>query len=223
MSILKRITISFIASCLVFALMAGWFLYILHVEDAVAPASLPRFYITTDRNLWDRGYVSASGTWVMESPDEMANPIRTSKITCVYRDKVCRESTAEITNLFSRQLSLNTDIHQIIKWDSDQIVYENDESICNVYYYFLNRVTKQVTGIRKPKKDAPKDTCGKYEERDIKLNLVNGFDVYWKIKQEAMSPFKRVTPLALLLLVGLYSQWFIWRRLGKSKLDKERI
>lgn len=212
---LKKLLFSFIVSLISLALVAGWVSWVLHVEDEAAPASLPSFYITSERSAWDRGYVTASGTWVMELPDVMANPIRTSKIVCIYADKICREATAEFTHLFSKQLNIHVDIHDVVKWDSDQIVYVNDEAICNVYFYYLNRVTKQVTGVRKSKKDAPKDICDKYTDNEIRLKLADGFDVYWAAKQGAMSPFARMTPIALLLLAFLFSIWFIWKRLGK--------
>lgn len=206
--------------CLTFifiGLAFGWTTYILYVENEAAPVSLPSFYVTTDNFLWDRGYVTARGTWVMDAPDKMANPIRTSKIVCVLRDRVCRESIAEITNYFSRSLNLEMDLHDILRWDPDQIAYQNDSSVCNIYYYYINRVTKQVTGVRKPKKDSPKDVCSESDKREIKLNLVNGFDIYWDARQKSMSSFARLTPLILSLLGYIYLLWYIWGRLGKKQ------
>ena len=217
MTKLKKALISLGSTFIFIGLLSGWVTYIFYIENEAAPASLPNFYVTTDNILWDRGYVTAKGTWVMELPDKMANPFRTSEIICVYRDKMCRESTAEISNFYSKVLNLNSDLHTILKWDTDQIAYANDSSICNVYYYYINRVTKQVTGVRKPKKDAPKDICDDSDKREIKLNLQNGFDIYWDARQKSMSSFARMTPLVILLLGYLYSLWYIWRRLGKDK------
>jgi hypothetical protein len=216
MTKLKRALLSLGSTLILAGFLSGWVTYILYVENKAAPVSLPSFYVTTDSNLWDRGYVTANGTWVMEAPDKMANPVRTSKIVCVLRDRVCRESTAEITNYYSKLLNLELDLHDILKWESDQIAYTNDSSICNIYYYYINRVTKQVTGVRKPKKDAPRDLCGDSDKREIKLNLQNGFDIYWDARQKSMPSFVRMTPLVIFLLGYLYSLWYIWRRLGKN-------
>lgn len=216
MTKLKKALLSLGSTAILVGLLSGWVTYILYVENEAAPVSLPRFYVTTDNYLWDRGYVTASGTWVMEAPDKMANPMRTSKIVCILRDRVCRESTAEITNYYSKLLNLEFDVHDILKWDADQIAYTNDSSICNVYYYYINRVTKQVTGVRKPKNNAPKDTCDHSDKHEIKLNLANGFDIYWDARQKSMSPFLRLAPLAIFLLSYIYLLWYIWRRLGKN-------
>lgn len=216
MTKLKKVLLSIGSTLILAGVLSGWVTYILYVENEVAPVSLPGFYVTTDNFLWERGYVTAKGTWVMELPDKMANPMRTSNIVCIQRDRICRESTAEITSYYAKALNLEQDIHEISRWDSEQISYINDSSICNVYYYYINRVTKQVTGIRKQKKDAPKDGCADLDKHDIKLNLVNGFDVYWAARQNAMSSLARVAPIVFFLLGYLYLLWYIWRRLGKN-------
>jgi hypothetical protein len=221
MTKLKKVLLSLGLTLILTGLVSGWVTYILYIENEAAPVSLPGFYVTTDNFLWDRGYVTANGTWVMEAPDMMANPIRTSKIVCILRDRVCRESTAEITNYYSKVLNLEIDLHDILKWESDQIAYTNDSSICNIYYYYINRVTKQVTGVRKPKKDAPKDVCGDSDKREIKLNLVNGFDIYRDARQKSMSSFARLAPLVIFLMSYLYFLWYIWRRLGRNRLQHE--
>ena len=107
MTKLKKALISLGSTFIFIGLLSGWVTYIFYIENEAAPASLPNFYVTTDNILWDRGYVTAKGTWVMELPDKMANPFRTSEIICVYRDKMCRESTAEISNFYSNSFTLS--------------------------------------------------------------------------------------------------------------------
>src|SRR6187399_3140987 len=47
-------------------------------------------------SLWDRGYVSAVGTWVFEGDTKQAFPHQTTDIKCYRETKECKSAQAEI-------------------------------------------------------------------------------------------------------------------------------
>jgi hypothetical protein len=50
---------------------------------------------TVYTDAWDRGYVSADGTWVIEN-ERSASPIQVTDIACYREDNQCQLATAEL-------------------------------------------------------------------------------------------------------------------------------
>jgi hypothetical protein len=79
-------------------------------------------------SFWDRGFVSATGTWIIEE-SRQAFPRQTTEIKCYRDEKVCLSAQAEIT--FGDMLSLQTDRMTITSWDANIIVYTStDPTVC---------------------------------------------------------------------------------------------
>ena len=79
-------------------------------------------YVATD--FWDRGYVSAVGTWVFEGDTKLAFPRQTTEIKCYRGTKECHSAQAEIA--FDK-LTVETDRFPITSWDSQSIVYVSND------------------------------------------------------------------------------------------------
>lgn len=155
------------------------------------PVSVGGYHVFTD--LWDRGYVSFQGTWVMDN-SKPAYPLQVSEIVCHLESKDCIESRAEVAG---STLLVNQDRYEIAQWDARNLTYISDAD-CVDYVYSVDRITKQVSGIRTIKTGMA-DQCPN-TEKELKLRLTDGFDVYWKLQEEARPIAINITVLLLALL-----------------------
>ena len=169
-----------------------------------APVSPYGYHVFVD--LWNTGYIGLQGTWIMEN-DKPAFPLQVSKITCSAREKSCIESRAEISG---NTLIAHQDRYEITHWDERLLIY-TDSAQCVDYIYTVIRETKQVSGVRKSKKGMEKD-CPDLN-KEIKLRLTNGFDVYLQLQREATP---RAAIVAAVIAILLWAGFQI-RKILKSQ------
>lgn len=146
------------------------------------PISLP--FINVFIDLWDDGYVTASGTWVL-SNEKMGEPEQTSKINCYRSMNRCIEAVAIVGGEGSeRRLFVDIDIYEIERWDAHEIVTKPLQTAfgCVRYLRRINRLQKSVTGIRSTISD--KDMCKGVEPKEMYMVLTDGFKVFWDLLQE---------------------------------------
>lgn len=155
------------------------------------PISVGGHHVNTGS--WDRGYVSFRGTWVMDR-SKPAYPLQVSEIVCQLERNDCIESRAEVAG---STLLVNQDRYEIARWDGHNLTYVSDAD-CVDYVYSVDRLTKQVSGIRTIKAGM-EDQCPD-TEKELKLRLTEGFDVYWKLQEEARPTVINITVLLLVLL-----------------------
>lgn len=160
-----------------------------YVKDNV-PVLLGGHHIFTD--LWDSGYVSLTGTWVMDN-SAPAFPLQVSEIVCHQESKDCVESRAEVAG---RTLVVSQDRYQITQWDARNLTYISSAD-CVDYVYSVDRLTKQVSGIRTIK-SGMEDQC-RDVEKELKLRLTDGFEVSWKLQEQARPVALNVIALVLIL------------------------
>jgi hypothetical protein len=205
---------------LISSLAAFLFILTLILKSAV-PVSMPFFSLSTDDQMWNKfGYVVAEGTWVMEKPDVMYSPFLANKIVCVKREGVCRDAEASVdAHGGTAYLRVNVDEFPIVKWDDTQIVYVNNDPECVTYIYSINRATKQVSGIRKPRANITSESCKDIQKNEIKLKLVSGFDVWQQQKSEHSNVFVNTLILILLGLGYLTGLYFVWRKKKPQSLN----
>ena len=78
--------------------LAGSLVILIVVNKVAEWRDYPRLqsgHVFTD--FWDRGYVSAVGTWVFEDDTKQAFPRQTTEIKCYRETKECRSAQADIT------------------------------------------------------------------------------------------------------------------------------
>lgn len=193
--------------------------YVLAFQDYKArsqvPVSLPSFNLFADDMFWNKfAYVTAEGTWVFEKGDK-ANPLSTSRIDCIKSERVCRESQAYIsTSGFSASPFLRVDrtTFSILKWDDSQIVYTDTDPACVFYLYTINRITKEVSGVRKTKANTDPKICESIEKQDMQLRLVDGYKVQ-SAEMEKVSSLNLVwATLIGALVVWLGGMYLIWKK-----------
>jgi hypothetical protein len=211
----KKILYSIGLTVAVLAFLVSLIMLQVHrIRDAV-PVSLPMFTLNTDDLLWNKlGYVSAKGTWTFVAPDVIGGPFRTSDIVCDKRQGECRESTASLFEFGSGTpfLTASLENYQILKWDNSQIIYTENKAECVYYIYTINRITKEVSGVRRPKPNADQKLCENIEKKEMQLRLVDGLEV---VRSETAKVDSSVFAWAslisagLLWLLGLY---FIWKK-----------
>lgn len=152
------------------------------------PVSLPSFHFFAD--LWDRGFVSAEGTWII-SNEKMGWPEQTSKIECSKDSRTCTEATAIIRRGGdSRSLSVDIDTYEIERWDQHEIVTKPLQFGCTRYVHRFNRLQKSGTGIRSTiSNEGP---CKGVEAGEKYLVLTDGFKVYWDLLQESQTKRRKL-------------------------------
>ena len=109
-------------------------------------------------------------------------------------------------------LNLETNVYDIVKWNDSQIIYVDDFPQCVSYIYTIDRLTKQVNGIRKPKKGADANLCESIEKRDMRLKLVDGLVVWKQERNKVENAPRNIAVLVLLLLAYIVSLIFVWKR-----------
>ncbi len=140
--------------------------------------------------------------------DKPAFPLQVSKIICRFNETRCVESRAEVSE---DTLMVDQDSYAITRWDEHVLIYTKSAQ-CVDYFYTVSRDTKQVSGIRKSKVGMEKE-CPDHN-KELRLRLTNGFDVYWGMQQEARPVAAFV---AALIAVVLWAGFRI-RRIIKTQV-----
>jgi len=161
---------------------------------------------TVYTDAWERGYVSAEGTLTIDN-DRQAFPIQVTKIRCYRDEKSCTVARAEVG--FGDTLNVELSSHPVSLWNDTALLF-HDDAQCVQYVYTIDRTHKRVLGTRTSKPNV--SGCSIFENKSLTLSLTNGFDVWWRLNQEAVA---RVTPfmwsaLAAWLLAVLFFGWR-WR------------
>lgn len=118
---------------------------------------------------WDKGYISAIGTWASEAAEW--NPDQATSLFC-WRDwKLCVEATAEHRE---NTLLVSQRTYLIEEWNENEIVTAKKHNSCPVSTVHIIRSTQEVTGTRFP--DQASGTCAQRSPSTIRL--VDGFHVY---------------------------------------------
>ena len=144
--------------------------------------ALPSLQIST--SLWDSGYVSAEGTWII-SGGEMGEPEQTSKLVCQRPLGTCIEATAVFSGKGDdRLLSLDVDTYEIERWDGVEIITKPLQFGCARYVRRFNRLQKSVTGIRSTTSN--EGACKALDLTEKHLVLTDGFKVYWELSQQRL-------------------------------------
>lgn len=163
--------------------VAGSLAILLVVNGVAEQRNYPRLqsgHVFTD--FWDRGYVTAVGTWVFEDDTKQAFPRQTSEIKCYRETKECQSAQAEIA---MEMLTVQTERFPIKSWDNESIVYVSSDPLCVVYTYTISRSTKRVSGKREPKASSSAEpSCASFEKRTFYLSLRDGFSVWQQLKAE---------------------------------------
>lgn len=161
--------------------------------------------VFVDTDAWESGYVSAEGSFTIDN-DRPAFPIQTTKIRCYRDEKSCTAAKAEIA--FGKTLNLELSTHDISLWNDTTVLFRED-ALCVQYIYTIDRANKRVVGTRTKKPNV--NGCEIFENKPLTLSLVNGFDVWWRLNQEAVA---RVSPF---MWAGIATWWlflffFVWQR-----------
>jgi len=166
--------------------------------DQQAPSLPPRHVFTA---LWDRGYVSASGTWTIAG-EEMGLPQQTSKINCDRDTGVCTEATAIITvDDGQPSLSLSIDTYEIERWDEHELVTKPLQFGCTRYLTRITRLQKAATGIRST--TASDAACQGIDQGEKYLILADGIDIHLRLLTAQHAKWRELMLIAPELLPPL--------------------
>ena len=163
------------------------------------PPYLPSRNVSTD--LWDAGYVSASGTWTIAG-EAQAQPHQTSRIDCHREAGTCTEATA-ILRADGGQSSLSVDIdaYEIERWDQHEVVTKPLQFGCTRYVKRIARLQKAVSGTRSTTGSG--GACKGVDQGEMYLTLADGFDVQRKLGEAHGSKWRELMLIAPELLTQL--------------------
>jgi hypothetical protein len=153
-------------------------------------------HIILDR--WDRGFVSADGTWTVVGED-MASPEQTSNITCDLTDALCREARATISGTgLDRRLTVDLFTFEIERWNEREIVTKPLQFGCTGTAHRWDRTGQSVTGVRST--TSSEGSCRTAERIERRLVLEDGNEVSRRLdekQREAWLRIVRVSPAIL--------------------------
>lgn len=161
------------------------------------PMSLPSLRVLVDS--WDQGYASAKGTWALAS-EKMAWPEQASDIQCFRERRICIDATGIVTGKGGdRRLTVDTDVHEIERWDNYEIVTKPVETSagCVRYVRKFNRVQKSVTGLRSTISSG--GLCKGVAANEMHMILSDGFKIYldlYQTSRDARNRLMRISPEA---------------------------
>jgi hypothetical protein len=173
------------------AIVYGWRYY---VETQVPVKLRPGGAVET--SLWERGFVTANGTWVVESGQD-PQALQYTTVACYRSDNTCRSATAEV--MANNTLSLDTATYKVVRWTETTLMYVNSEAPCVEFTYTINRANQRVVGTRSSKKN-PAESCPGNEDV-VQLTLVDGAKVTKTQEQDANA---RAQPVAWASLAALW-------------------
>ena len=176
--ILKRISIGLLVYVLTVIVLAS-------IQDVIVsqkvPVSLPMsMYI----NRYDN-HVFAKGTWKIEG-DLGATSLQTSTIQCDKLKNECTIATG-VLDRFGGRAGLSVDLEHapIMNWSANNLVYVVNDYDCVSYHYTIDWLTKSGTGIRTIKPEKIKNIECSVLDKEVRLTLKNGDDVYKEEKKSA--------------------------------------
>lgn len=173
-------------------LLFGEFMELMQSYDKLSPTrvSLPsyRFFNSAEHSVGP-GYVSLRGTWVFKDGTPQADPIQTSVIELYKNTMQGTERMAFLNytgdSVVEALLTTYMVRWKITKWDSEEIVAENDAPINASYTLKVDMQNEKVYMYRSPKGKVFK----KFELEPSILELVDGLkvsgDFYKKSQEEA--------------------------------------
>lgn len=188
-------------------LIFGAHLTAIHLSVPVNLSGDGRVYVLQ----WDSGYVSATGTWVIDQ-ERHSSPLNVSKVSCVRDEHVCYEAQA---NVNSGYLNSDLDTYPIVRWDTSTIQFQNNFPACVSYIYVIDRATQKLSGRRTKKADADNELCGIISD-DLRLSFTDGHDVVKGLRLE-----NAPTATSLVIGTGFVFLMFAWiwkvvRREGRT-------
>jgi hypothetical protein len=152
-------------------------------------------------------FISYEGTWVIEN-EEHGTPLNSSNILCTKQTGKCTESRAYI---FQNSLFVATDFHKIISWDSNFIVFENDDAICAKYTYTINVKKSELSGIKEIKNNDD-EMCKDKNSKKLNLKLVDGYDVWIKEREKKNFLFFNILLIGVIFVVGFFKIFKTYRK-----------
>jgi hypothetical protein len=154
----------------------------------------------------EKEFLIYEGTWVIEN-EEHGTPLNSSNILCTKQTGKCTESRAYI---FQNSLFVATDFHKIISWDSNFIVFENDDAICAKYTYTINVKKGELSGIKEIK-NTEEEMCKGKSTKKLNLKLVDGYDVWVKEREKKSLLFLTIFLIGVIFIIGFFKIFKIYR------------
>jgi hypothetical protein len=157
-----------------------------------APIRMQSKHLILDR--WDRGFVSADGTWTTPGAD-LAAPEQTSHITCELVEALCREARATVSGRGpSRTLSVDLFTFEIERWNETEIVTKPLQFGCVGTVHRWVRAGQSVTSVVRT--TSRQGSCVAAEPVERTLVLEDGNAVSLKLAERQREAWRRLVQLS---------------------------
>ena len=81
----------------------------------------------------ENSYVSVTGVWTIDGPDQIADPINISRILCIRSENSCTDQRSWISTgrgLSAPTLMEDQDFYQIVRWEGQHVQAEIESGGC---------------------------------------------------------------------------------------------
>jgi len=185
------------------------------LADHTFPTSVDlHSFVNVDVDPWDKGLVSAEGTWRAERKHDrilyltLSHPLNISHIRCMRQAGICEVATTRINQgIGGYYLVLEVNDLPIKNWNSKSVAFSiGDPSFnCFVETYVITRATKTVLGVSTAdgKCDAPlpKGVQRVSDMKPLQLSLVSGSEFASQTRLEEEAPTRSLI-FGIVALVG---------------------
>ena len=123
--------------------------------------------------------------------EKQAFPLQTTQIRCEKQLRRCTSATAQVMS--GNQMTLDVGFYGIVEWGKSRIVFIDDSPVCVRYIYTIDLLTKSANAVRQ-KRDRPSTGNASCEglEKQLRLTLRRGFEVWSALEQDALPWFGRL-------------------------------
>jgi hypothetical protein len=203
-------------------ILFGWIFVVNHT----LPTSIGlHSFGKVDVDAWDKGFVSAEGTWRPERKPErilfltLSKPLNISKIRCVRQSGFCEVATATLDRSASYGDYLDLELYpiEIKKWTSTTLEFSvGDPSFhCFIETYVITRSTQTITGLStadgKCDGPLPKGISRVADMNPLQLSFVAGSDLVLRSRLDEEAPTRTfISGIVATLTIGWLLFCVIW-------------
>ncbi len=140
------------------------------------------YFSYSDLDEYGYQYVTIKGTLISTSEESIASPLNSNEFTCDNSTRECRLVQAEL--FAGNLLTVYTESFMIESWDDNFIIFKTDPSgsQCVTWTYRIDRVKKELIGVRAPVDNYNYEVCMGIGLEDFQIKLVDGWDVIEKLR-----------------------------------------
>lgn len=130
------------------------------------PKDKPRMQPLTLEHDTDGGTLDITGTWTLVDQDP-GFPNQSTSMHCRKTPMVCLEATVVLSEFGMLPMTINQ--LKIARWTDTQVIIAGTSSFCMSETYTVDLITKNISGVARPRPDRIDPLCEGRIERKMKM------------------------------------------------------